>query len=70
MISLSDDQLKAVMVAASILDVDDRAAFLRLIAEQLKPRTVDVTDAVRRAMNFFQDRGIYASSSEGPPSRR
>jgi len=48
MLSLSDHQLSAVMLAARTIPVEARAEFLRLIAEQLKLRDVDLQGAIRR----------------------
>jgi len=51
-----DHQLQAVMAAASVLRVEDRAEFLELISSQLKIRDLDVEDATDRALRFFQER--------------
>jgi hypothetical protein len=50
MISLSDTQLRTVMAAAKSLPVEQRSEFLKLVAEQLKIRDCDVSDAIERAL--------------------
>jgi hypothetical protein len=54
LIALTDQQLLIVMQAARTLRVEDCDKFLKLVADQLQPRGVDVSDAVRRAMIFVQ----------------
>jgi hypothetical protein len=51
---LSDKQLKLLTQMASTLPVDLRDEFLRLTAEQLKVKTIDVADAGRRALAYVQ----------------
>jgi hypothetical protein len=41
------------MTAARSLPVESRDAFLRLIADQLKIRDIDVVDAVQRALRYM-----------------
>jgi hypothetical protein len=53
MISFSTAQLGQIMTAAHSLPVESRDAFLRLIAEQLKVRDVDVVDAIDRALRYI-----------------
>ncbi len=53
MLSLSDRQLDAVMAAARSIRVQDRDKFLRLIAQQLKVKDVDVQDATDRAVRYL-----------------
>ena len=53
MISLSDEQLNIVMDAARGLRVQDRDAFLRLVARQLQPTPRDIDEAVRRALAYI-----------------
>jgi hypothetical protein len=43
-----------VNAAARPLPPDMRSRFLELVAQQLKIRSVDVTDAIRRALNYLQ----------------
>jgi hypothetical protein len=42
------------MRAARALRVEDRDRFLRLVADQVKVRNIDLADAVRRAVNYLQ----------------
>jgi hypothetical protein len=51
--SFTTAQLDKVMVAARSLPVESRDAFLRLIADQLKVRDIDVVDAIRRALRYL-----------------
>jgi hypothetical protein len=53
-LSLSDEQLAAVMDAARGLPIQNRDAFLRLVAKQLQPTPVDVSEAVRRALLYLR----------------
>ena len=53
MISFSTAQLDQIMAAARNLPVESRDAFLRLVAEQLKIRDIDVTDAIDRALRYL-----------------
>jgi hypothetical protein len=62
MIGFSDHQMELIMVAAQHLRLEDRGAFLELIASQLKPKTIDVDDAVKRALRFFEERGLVTCS--------
>jgi hypothetical protein len=50
--SFSGEQLDQVMIAARSLPIERRDAFLRLIAEQLKVKDIDVVDAVERALRY------------------
>ena len=52
-VSFTPAQLDKVMIAARSLPVESRDAFLRLIAEQLKVRDVDVVDAIDRALRYL-----------------
>jgi hypothetical protein len=56
MISFSDQRLQFVMAWAGTVPIEDRAAFLKLIASQLKVRDVDVRDATERALRFARER--------------
>ena len=51
--SFTTVQLDKVMIAARSLPLESRDAFLRLIADQLKLRTVDVVDAIDRALRYL-----------------
>ncbi len=53
MISFSTAQLDQVMTAARSLPVESRDAFLRLVADQLKVRDIDVIDAIERALRYL-----------------
>jgi hypothetical protein len=53
MISFTTAQLDQVMTAARSLPVESRDAFLRLIADQLKVRNIDVVDALDRALRYM-----------------
>jgi len=53
MISFTTAQLDTIMVAARGVPVESRDAFLRLIAEQLKVRDIDVADAIDRALRYM-----------------
>ena len=53
MISFTTAQLDQVMTAARSVPVESRDAFLRLIADQLKVRDVDVADAIDRALRYL-----------------
>ncbi len=53
MISFSTAQLDQVMTAARSLPVESRDAFLRLVADQLKVRDIDVVDAIDRALRYL-----------------
>ena len=53
MISFTTAQLDQVMTAARSLPVESRDAFLRLIADQLKVREIDVVDALDRALRYM-----------------
>jgi hypothetical protein len=53
MISFTTAQLDQVMTAARSLPVETRDAFLRLIADQLKIRDVDVADAIDRPLRYL-----------------
>jgi hypothetical protein len=46
-------QLNKVMTAARSLPVETRDGFLRLIADQLKVRDIDVVDAIDRALRYL-----------------
>jgi hypothetical protein len=50
--SFTTVQLDKVMIAARSLPVESRDAFLRLIADQLKVRDIDVVDAIDRALRY------------------
>jgi hypothetical protein len=52
-VSFTPAQLDKVMIAARSLPLESRDAFLRLIADQLKLRTVDVVDAIDRALRYL-----------------
>jgi len=52
MISLNDQQLNVVMDAARGLRIQDRDAFLRLVARQLVPTPRDIDEAVRKALAY------------------
>jgi hypothetical protein len=52
-VSFSETQLDRIMTAARSLPVESRDAFLRLIAEQLKLRDIDVVDAIDRALRYM-----------------
>jgi hypothetical protein len=53
MISFTTAQLDQIMTAARSLPVESRDAFLRLVADQLKLRDVDVADAIDRALRYL-----------------
>jgi len=53
MISFSTAQLDQIMTAARSLPIESRDAFLRLIADQLKVRNIDVVDAIERALPYL-----------------
>ncbi len=53
MISFTTAQLDQVMTAARSLPVESRDAFLRLVADQLKVRDIDVIDAIERALRYL-----------------
>jgi hypothetical protein len=55
MISFSDTQLQQIQLAARSVPVDQRDAFLKLIADQLKPRPIDVRDAIERALRYVSE---------------
>jgi len=44
---------RQVMTAARSLPIESRDGFLRLIADQLKVRDVDVVDAIDRALRYL-----------------
>ena len=52
-VSFTPAQLDNVMTAARSLPVESRDAFLRLVADQLKIRDVDVVDAIDRALRYL-----------------
>jgi hypothetical protein len=52
-ISFTSAQLDKVMLAARSLPMESRDEFLRLIAEQLKLRDIDVVDAIDRALRYL-----------------
>jgi hypothetical protein len=52
-VSFTSAQLDKVMTAARSLPIESRDAFLRLIADQLKVRDVDVVDAIDRALRYL-----------------
>jgi hypothetical protein len=54
MISLNDQQLNVVMDAARGLRIQDRDAFLRLVARQLVPTPRDIDEAVRKALAYIR----------------
>ena len=54
--------LEAIMVAARHLRREDRNEFLRLIADQLRPRPIDIEDAVKKATAYFAERGLFECS--------
>jgi hypothetical protein len=64
MISFSDRQMQLIMAAARHLPPDDRSEFLKLVADQLKPKTIDVADAARRALAFFAERGLFECTDD------
>ena len=53
MISFTTGPLGQVMIAARSLPVGSRDAFLRLIADQLKVKDIDVVDAIDRAQRYI-----------------
>jgi hypothetical protein len=59
MISFTDNQLQLILAAARHLRSEDRSEFLELIADQLKPKMIDIEDATRRALAFFAERGLF-----------
>jgi hypothetical protein len=59
MISFTDTQMELIMMAARHLRSEDRSDFLLLIADQLRPKMIDVEDATRRALRFFEERGLF-----------
>jgi hypothetical protein len=52
-ISFTSAQLDKIMAAARSVPIESRDAFLRLIAEQLKIRDIDVVDAIFRALRYM-----------------
>jgi hypothetical protein len=50
-----------VMEAARAFRVQDRDKFLRLVADQLRPRGVDASNAVQRAIMFLRPNGEHAA---------
>jgi hypothetical protein len=52
-VSFSGAQLDKIMTAARSLPIEFRDAFLRLIADQLKVRDIDVVDAIDRALRYI-----------------
>ena len=50
LISFTDDQMRIVTEAAAKLRPELRSAFLECVAAQLRIRTVDLQDAISRAM--------------------
>lgn len=52
-VSFTPAKLAQVMTAARSLPVESRDAFLRLIAEQLKVKDIDVIDAIDRALRYL-----------------
>jgi hypothetical protein len=58
---LSDHQLHLVLVALAQLDTEEqRALLLETIGDQVATRTVDLEDAISRALNLV--RSEYAST--------
>jgi hypothetical protein len=53
LVSFTDEQLAHIMTISRNLPVESRDTFLRLVGEQLKIRTVDVVDAVDRALRYM-----------------
>jgi hypothetical protein len=53
-VSFSDEELRLIFAAASSLRQEDRDAFLRSIAAQMRPRRVDLIDAIARAIKLLQ----------------
>jgi hypothetical protein len=52
-VSFTGAQLDQVMTAARSLPIESRDGFLRLIAQQLKVRDIDVVDAIDRALRYM-----------------
>jgi hypothetical protein len=50
MVSFSDEEWKLIQTAAASLRQEDRDAFLRSVAAQMKPRPCDLLDAITRAL--------------------
>jgi hypothetical protein len=46
--------MKLILEAAHTLPITSRDAFLRSVAAQMKPRRIDLVDAIARAINFPQ----------------
>ena len=51
-VSFSDEQLQAIMRASRLVQPRLRDAFLKLIAAQLRPRDIDISEAISRALKF------------------
>jgi len=52
-LSFTSAQLDKIMAAARSVPIESRDEFLRLIADQLKVRDIDVVDAIDRALRYI-----------------
>jgi hypothetical protein len=57
-ISFTGAQLDTIMAAARSLPIESRDAFLRLIAQQLKIRDIDVVDRRRSRAALFESGSV------------
>jgi hypothetical protein len=53
LISFTDEQMRSILTAARSVPIESRDACLKLIAEQMRPRGIDLMDAIRRALNYI-----------------
>jgi hypothetical protein len=53
-VSFNDEEWRLIVAAAGSLRQQDRDAFLRSIAAQMKPRRCDLVEAIRRSINYLQ----------------
>ena len=49
-VSFNDEEMKLILESARTLPITSRDSFLGSIAEQMRPRRIDLTDAIRRAL--------------------
>jgi hypothetical protein len=53
-VSFDDAEMQLILEAAHTLPVTSRDAFLQSIAAQMKPRRIDLAEAIRRSLNYLQ----------------
>jgi hypothetical protein len=53
LIALTTEQLRQIQLAAHALPVETRAEFLDLVAQQIRPRPIDIESAIVKALRYL-----------------